>query len=267
MNIKQIVGLKKLPKILLLLLMSCFIFLTPLAKADPTPHSTSTPHIIKFATEATYPPIVSMSATGEIGGFETELMKNICQKANLQCEFHHRPFDSLFPSLSFKKIDVVYGGIGITEARKGQVLFSKVLYNMPVGFIYKESFTDKTIGFQQGATGFEQYLKKHYPQAKLKTYASIQDALLDLQNQRIQAVFGDLPVLKYWLKNANSQSTSNATAFKFLALEPKEILDLSEGNGIAVSIEEKALIQKINKAFDEAVADGTFEKLKKLYLD
>lgn len=30
---------------------------------------------IKFATEATYPPVVSMESNGHIGGFETELVK------------------------------------------------------------------------------------------------------------------------------------------------------------------------------------------------
>lgn len=226
-------------------------------EAETTPKS-----VIKFATEATYPPIVSMDAAGNVGGFETELLKSICKEAQLQCEFHHRPFDSLFPSLSFKKIDAVYGGIGITEARKAQVLFSKTLYTMPVGFIFKaESFKDKTIGVQQGATGFEAYLKNRYPEAQLKMYASIQDALLDLNTKRIQAVFGDIPVLKYWLAHNHSEKSE----FNFLELKPEEVIEFSQGNAIAVLKGKEALIHQINEAFDKMVADGTFDSLKQKY--
>lgn len=217
---------------------------------------------IKFATEATYPPIVTMSNTGTLGGFETELVKSICQEANLNCEFVHRPFDSLFPSLAFKKIDAVYGGIGITDARKDQVLFSKVLYTMPVGFIFTDPFEGQTIGIQQGTTVFEQYLKKHYPNAKFKTYASIQDALLDLKNKRIQAVFGDIPVFKYWLKNTHNH---DILTFNFLELNPEQMSEFSHGNGIAVAKDKQVLIDQINAAFDKVVANGTYQKLKEFY--
>lgn len=235
-----------------------------LQNSDNSSHSTNveTKKIVKFATEATYPPFVSIDPKGNIGGFETELVKKICEKANLDCEFHHRPFDSLFPSLQAKKIDAIYGCVGITEARKDQVFFSNPLYAAPVGFIFKGSFPDiDIIGIQKGTPGFESYLKKHHPNIKLKTYASIQDALLDLKNDRIKGVFGDIPVFKYWEKNANVKG------FQYLALTREDVLEFSEGNGIAVRKNEQALIEKINKAVEDMSHDGSLEQLQKQYLE
>lgn len=213
-------------------------------------------------------------------------LKKICQTANIDCQFQHLPFDSLFLSLKLKKIDAVYGGVGITERRKDQVLFSKVLYKMPVGFIYKKNaqdtkklniqdpkekqkthnieksvfFQDKTIGVQQGTIGFELYLKKYFPQAKLKTYASIQDALLDLQNGRIQAVFGDIPVFNEWLSR-----NKNLKNYGLNILSEEEASEFSEGTGIAVRKEDVELVKKINSAFDKLLVDGTIDKLKVQY--
>ncbi len=221
-----------------------------------------TKKIIKFATEATYPPFVNIDAKGNIGGFETELVKKICEKANIDCEFHHRPFDSLFPSLQAKKIDAVYGCVGITEARKDQVLFSKPLYAAPVGFIFNGNFSDiDIVGIQKGTPGFENYLKKHHPNIKLKTYASIQDALLDLKNNRIKGVFGDIPVFKYWEKNTNAKD------YQYLSLKKEEVLEFSEGNGIAVRKNEQELIDKINAAVDDMVHDESLQKLQQQYFE
>ncbi len=216
----------------------------------------------KFATEATYPPFVTLDTKGNIGGFETELVKKICDKANLNCEFQHRPFENLFPSLSLKKIDAVYGCVGITEARKDQVLFSKPMYTAAVGFIFKDDLSDMNIvGIQKGTPGFESFLKKHYPNVKQKTYASIQEALLDLKNNRIKGVFGDIPVFKYWEKN------TNATGYQYLNLKKEQVLEFSEGNAIAVRKDDKEMIEKINLAIDTMIQDGSLQQLEKQYLE
>lgn len=245
------------------------------ASSNATSNSAIPKRTIKFATEATYPPFVTMDPNGKIGGFETELVQAICQEANLNCEFYHRPFDSLFPNLSLKKIDAVYGCVGITEERKSQVLFSKPLYHSPTGFIFSvsnpltldnESFQGKTIALQQGATGYEKYLKKHYPNAKLKSYASIQDALMDLKIKRVHAVFGDSPVFHYWLNNkkkAESKDNETKTSTpnpEFATLEiPKEhVSEFSQGTAIAVRLEDAALINSINEAYDKLIKEGKF---------
>lgn len=217
---------------------------------------------IKFATDATYPPFVTLDVKGNVGGFETELIKSICAKAKLECEFYHRPFDGLFPSLESKKIDAVFGCIGITEARKAQVLFSDSLYSSPVGFIFVGNFAKiNVIGIQKGTSGFEQFIKKHYPNLKLKTYSSIQDALLDLKNKRIEGVFGDVPVFKYWAHH------SDAKDYQYQVVQKEQMYDYFHGNGIALRKENQAILEKINKAIAEIKQEGRLQDLQKEFLE
>lgn len=232
--------------------------------------------IVRFATEATYPPFVTLEPSGEIKGVETEMVQAICKEANLTCEFSHKPFDSLFPNLALHKIDAVYGCIGISNERAKEVSFSKPLYTTPVGFLYaskensfKENLVTKsyTIAIQQGTPIFEQYLKK-YPNIKIKTYPSIQEALLDLNTGRVNAVFGDIPVFKYWLNNKNSNTNGNSNSSSssdgnkagsmYSIFEvPKADADLFlMGNAIAVRKEDKDLLNKINTAINSLEKSG-----------
>lgn len=220
---------------------------------------------IRFATEATYPPYVTMDPNGDIGGFETKLVKALCKEAGLPCEFKHLPFDSLFPSLALKKVDAVYGAIAINKERKNHVLFSKILFTNPVGFIFaksKQLNTDpgslkgKIIAIQQGTIGFEKFLKEQFPDAQFKAYASIQDALMELDTGRVDTVFGDLPVFKYWMISNQKPN------FDLQAIKEEEVKEFSEGTGIAVRKEDQELINQLNQALDKLIAEGTVQKLK-----
>jgi len=95
--------MKKIDK---LLLSTCFLLkIAVLSVSSSSAFAENSLKAIRFATEATYPPYVTMDQNGKIGGFETALIQALCNEAKLSCEFHHRPFDSLFPNLALKKID------------------------------------------------------------------------------------------------------------------------------------------------------------------
>lgn len=238
--------MKLLPKKICLIVLTLLSFTT----------FASDKKIVRFATEATYPPFVSLSSENKMEGFETELVKTLCTKANLDCTFTHLPFDSLFLSLKMKKIDAVFGGVGISEARKSSVLFSDPIYKNTVGFVFLEKLNQrKIIGVQQGTTGFEKYLKEKYGNTiELKYYPSIQEALLDLKANRVEGVFGDVPVFRYWLKNQNQAD------YKIITVSEKEGY-FSEGNGIAMRKEDSETMRLLNQAFKSIQEDGSYQKL------
>jgi len=230
--------------------------------------STALPTTVRFATEATYPPYVILSPSLKVEGFETELLRAICIDANLNCTFNHLPFDSLFLSLSTQKIDAVFGGIGITEGRKETILFSDPLYENTSGFIFlknkpfepKANLSDKTIAVQQGTT-FEHYCQEKYGAiANIKSYASIQEALLDLVATRVDVVFGDLPVFNHWLKIKKQEN------YQILEL-PENYKELSTKNAIAFRKSERELVKIFNQSLNNIKNNGTYSKLKAMYLD
>ena len=52
-----------------------------------------------------------------------------------ECTFTNQAFDSLIPSLKFKRFDAVMAGMDITPEREKQVLFTKPYYDNSALFI------------------------------------------------------------------------------------------------------------------------------------
>jgi arginine transport system substrate-binding protein len=89
---------------------------------------------IRFATEASYPPFESIDAN-KIVGFDVDLANALCKEIDATCTFSNQAFDSLIPSLKFRRIDAVMAGMDITPEREKQVLFSTPYYDNSALFI------------------------------------------------------------------------------------------------------------------------------------
>ncbi len=79
-------------------------------------------NVIKFATEATYPPYVYVDASGQVQGFGADIVRALCKQMKVVCTISNQPWDSLIPSLNVGKFDAVFGGINITDARKKRLI-------------------------------------------------------------------------------------------------------------------------------------------------
>jgi len=80
---------------------------------------------IRFATEASYPPFEFVDADNKIQGFDVDLANALCKEIDATCTFTNQAFDSLIPSLKFRRFDAVMAGMDITPDREKQVLFTK----------------------------------------------------------------------------------------------------------------------------------------------
>ncbi|VDZ84008.1 Putative ABC transporter arginine-binding protein 2 precursor [Kluyvera intermedia] len=67
---------------------------------------------IRFATEASYPPFESIDANNQIVGFDVDLANALCKEIDATCTFSNQSFDSLIPSLKFRRVDAVMGRYG-----------------------------------------------------------------------------------------------------------------------------------------------------------
>lgn len=75
---------------------------------------------IRFATEASYPPFESIDANNKIVGFDVDLANALCKEIDATCTFSNQAFDSLIPSLKFRRIDAVMAGMDITRSVKSR---------------------------------------------------------------------------------------------------------------------------------------------------
>jgi arginine transport system substrate-binding protein len=110
------------------------------------------------------------------------------------------------------------------------------------------------VGVQNGTTHQKFIMDKH-PEITTVPYDSYQNAKLDLQNGRIDGVFGDTAVVTEWLK-ANDK----------LAPVGDKVTDkdyFGTGLGIAVRQGNTELQQKFNAALEKVKKDGTYETIYK----
>ncbi|OGT49843.1 MAG: hypothetical protein A3E82_09320 [Gammaproteobacteria bacterium RIFCSPHIGHO2_12_FULL_38_11] len=227
----------------------------------------ATPSIIRFATEATYPPFEYIDETGQIKGFDIDLAKALCAEMNAQCTFTNQAFNSLIPSLQLGKFDAVIAALGITSEREKQVAFTNAYYEPSASFVAPldknysiSNLTGKTIGVQQGTT-FEKYLVDRFQnKVVMKSYASVQDAFLDLSSERIDLVLADTPIVQEWLKRDDNN--------KHYAVVEKPIVDrlyFGAGYGIAVRKNDTALQQSLNNALATIKKNGKYQKIMDTY--
>jgi len=223
--------------------------------------SASAVEIIRFATEASYPPFEFIDASNKIRGFDIDIANVLCQEMQAECTFTNQAFDSLIPSLKFRRFDAVMAGVDITPERKKQVLFTKPYYiNSALFIALKGSLADgvalkgKKVGVQNGTT-HQKYLDDKHPEITTVPYDSYQNAILDLKNGRVYAVFGDTAVVKEWLKqNAGLAAVGDNVTDKDY---------FGTGLGIALSQKNTGLQGKLNVALEKSKQDGTYATLYK----
>ncbi len=151
---------------------------------------------IRFATEASYPPFESIDANNKIVGFDVDRQMPCVKRSTRPVPSATGAFDSLIPSLKFRRIDAVMAGMDITPEREKQVLFTTPYYDNSALFIGQKGkyasvdlLKGKKVGVQNGTTHQKFIMDKH-PEITTVPYDSYQNAKLDLQNGRIDAVFG-----------------------------------------------------------------------------
>ena len=214
---------------------------------------------IRFATEESYPPFEFVDADNKIQGFDVDLANALCREMGAECTFSNQAFDSLIPSLKFRRFDAVMAGMDITPEREKQVLFTNPYYDNSALFVVQkgkvasiDALKGKRVGVQNGTT-HQKYLSEKQADIQLVPYDSYQNAILDLKNGRIDAVFGDTAVVNEWLKqNPN------------LAALGEKVTDKSyfgTGLGIAVRQGNTELQGKFNAALDKVKADGTYKTI------
>lgn len=214
---------------------------------------------IRFASSATYPPFESLNRENQIVGFDIDLANALCQQLQAECTFTNNAFDSLIPSLKFRRFDAVISGMDITNERSKQVDFSQPYYaNSALVIARKGKFSDftslkgKRIGVENGTT-HQKYLQEKHPEITTVAYDSYQNAILDMKNGRLDGVFGDTAVVNQWLKT-NSD----------LAPVGEHVTDkdyFGTGLGIAVRKGNDALRDKLNGALATLKSNGTLQQL------
>jgi polar amino acid transport system substrate-binding protein len=81
--------------------------------------------VLKIGSDTTYPPMETVDeATGQIVGFDVDVMNEICKRINCKPEFVTTAWDGIFTALAQGQFDMVVSGVSITAERDKTMDFS-----------------------------------------------------------------------------------------------------------------------------------------------
>jgi ABC-type amino acid transport substrate-binding protein len=225
--------------------------------------------------EGTYPPFSMMLPDGKLDGIEPELVREMCKRLALECEFSVMDFQALIPSLLQGKIDMLGSQLTPLPERKAKMLFAlPIIFNHDAFVIRKDKdydFADKAsfkgvrIGVQSG-TPQAKYVTATYGDVLEPTlYTNPDQMRLDLLAGRLDMVFGanlnwtssllDKPEGKDWRLAGFTVWTGDPTT-----------PEAERGSSWAAPKGQEALVEKMNAALKAMLADCTFTTIRAKYL-
>ena len=207
-------------------------------------------------TNAEFPPFEYLDK-GEVVGFDIDLVKAIGKKLDMEIVIKDMAFDGLIPALETNKIDIVIAGMTASDERKMAVNFSNPYYTANQVIILNDNNNDiktfddlngKLVGVMLGFTG--DVVVSEMKDVKSKKYNASYAAIMELQNNKIDAVVLDSETALNYVKNNKGLKLAETSG------EPEEY-------AIAISKKNSELLNKINTALDELKKDGTYETISK----
>ncbi len=226
---------------------------------------------VRMGTEGAYPPFNYIDKDGKLQGFDVDIAKALCAAAGVECEFVMQDWDGMIPGLLAKKFDTIIASMSITEERLQKVNFTKKYYLTPAKFIARkgsnfeitpEGLKGKTVGVQRG-TIHENFVRDKFGKTMdIKSYATQDEANMDLASGRVDLVIADTVVLSDGFLNKKEGKD-----FEFVGPGFTDKKWFGEGIGIAIRKEDKELLDLMNKAIDTIRANGEYQRINAKYFD
>ncbi len=211
----------------------------------------------------TFVPMGFKDNNGEIVGFDIDLAKEVSKRIGKQVTFQPIDWSMKESELNSGKIDLIWNGYSITKERKEKVNFTNpylenrqviiTLVNSKINS--KVDLKGMNVGAQNQSSAVdainkEEELLKTFKDGKVYTFETNNEALMDLEAKRIDAVVADEILARYYINKKGEGK------FKILN---DDFGDESYGVGIRKGNEE--LLEKLNEAFEDIKKDGTAKKV------
>lgn len=226
---------------------------------------------IRFATEGAYPPFNFVDSNGELQGFDVDITKALCKQMGVECKLMIQDWDGLIPGLLAKKYDAIVASMSITEERKQKVDFTDKYYVSPARFVAKKGVSidvskkglkGKVVGVQR-ATIHENFVRDNFGDSvQIKSYATQDEANMDLTAGRVDLVIADATVLQ-----GGFLDTDAGQGYAFIGPSFTDEKWFGEGIGIAVRKGNDDLKEMLNKAIKELRKNGVYQKINAKYFD
>ncbi len=263
--------MKKLLSILFILALTVTFAACGGSSNDSKTTDESADNTLVMATNAEFPPYEyhenDENGKDQIVGIDAEIAQAIADKLGMELKIEDMEFDSIIASVQSGKADLGMAGMTVTEERKESVSFTTSYANgvqvvivpegSPITSVDDLSAKDANynIGVQTSTTG-DLYATMDLEDEGLATverYSKGADAINALLNGKIDCVIID-----------------NEPAKAFVAAKDGlKILDTSyadEDYAICIAKDNTELLDQVNTALQELIADGTVQSIIDKYI-
>jgi polar amino acid transport system substrate-binding protein len=223
---------------------------------------TITPGVLKVVTTSNSKPYEYINSSGQLTGFDIDLVNAVAAKMGLKPQYVTQDFSSLLASVNNRQFDMAAASIAITKVREQLVDFSDgylvgylgVMTPPGSGITSRTALAGKRVAVLQG-TIEDTYAPTYIPGAQIVRFPDANSAFLALQDHSVAAYFNDYVV---------DQSFQKQYASMHLQI-PVKVAALNLPAGWAVHKGNTKLIAALNNALKQVVADGTWTRLYKEY--
>ena len=220
---------------------------------------------ITVGFDNTFVPMGFEEKNGNYAGFDIELAQYVSKKLGITVHFQPIDWDMKETELQNGTIDAIWNGYSATDERREKVAFTiPYMQNTQILVVKKtsgihsvEDMTGKVLGAQNGSSGmldFEEHpevLKNRVKGEDADQYPSVNEAIIDLKNDRIDALLIDRVYADYYLTTEGIADQYDTIPSGFE----------SESFAVGVRPADKKLLEALNQAFKELYQEGIFQQI------
>lgn len=214
---------------------------------------------LKIATDPSFVPFEMLdTATGEMIGFDMEIIAEVAKRAGFEYEMNTMDFNGIIPALQTGSIDIAVAGITITEAREKIVDFSNPYYDSGLRLLVRVNNDDilelkdlegKKIGSKIGSTSYDYLTNNLEDNAGVTPYPGSADMYLALMSGAVDAVFYDSPNVAYFARTKGEGKVKTVGA-------------LYEGQQYGIALKAGSeWVDEVNTALADIREDGTYKTI------
>ena len=220
---------------------------------------------ITVGFDNTFVPMGFEEKNGDYAGFDIELAQYVSKKLGITVHFQPIDWDMKETELQNGTIDAIWNGYSATDERREKVAFTiPYMQNTQILVVKKTSgirsvddMNGKVLGAQNGSSGmldFEEHpevLKNRVKGEDADQYQSVNEAIIDLKNDRIDALLIDRVYADYYLTTEGIADEYDTIPSGFE----------SESFAVGVRPADKKLLEALNQAFKELYQEGIFQQI------
>lgn len=193
----------------------------------------------------------------DLVGVEVDIISEAIKRLDKEPEWIATPWSGLFAGLLAQKYDIAAAGISINPDRLKEMDFISPYYDSDQSLTTKvgsgieslEDMNGKVLGVESGTAGdqWAQENKVKYQFSEIKLYNSLQDAMMDLEAERIDGEISDIPASLYYTKDKETLKVVER-----VVTNEKYSFAFRKGD---------ALRDEFNTVMDDMKKDGTMAKI------